>query len=346
MIERAQPRASANVRATEGGNYFTTPKDDVDFFSSGCKTFDLALGGGWAERRIANIIGDKSTGKTLLCIEAMTNFAIKYPMKGRQGRIRYRETEAAFNEKYAEALGLPLNRVDFGGDAPMETVEDLFEELEHRCKIAKHPELMIVDSLDALSSRAERERGIDEGSYGGEKAKKMSELFRRQAAAMADKNITMIIVSQVRDKINVKFGRKWTRSGGRALDFYASQVPVLAQIGKVPRTIGGITRTIGIQIKAILDKNKVGLAFREAEFDIMFGFGIDDFKSCMEFLKKVKHEQDALDNMKPESFNQFMRTASDEDYHRNMARIHAAVEHRWYEVERSFLPKRSKYRGV
>jgi RecA/RadA recombinase len=66
----------------EKESYFARPKTDMDFIASGCKVFDLALGGGWAERRIANVVGDKSTGKTLLAIEASANFASKYP-KGR-----------------------------------------------------------------------------------------------------------------------------------------------------------------------------------------------------------------------------------------------------------------------
>jgi predicted ATP-dependent serine protease len=55
---------------SEGGNYFAHPKTKLKFIPSGCKLLDLALGGGWARGRVANIVGDKSTGKTLLCIEA------------------------------------------------------------------------------------------------------------------------------------------------------------------------------------------------------------------------------------------------------------------------------------
>jgi len=86
-----------------GGSYFATPKQDVSFISTGCRVLDLALGGGWAERRIANIVGDKSVGKTLLMIEASANFARKYD----DGKIYYRECEAAFQPLYVAELGLP-----------------------------------------------------------------------------------------------------------------------------------------------------------------------------------------------------------------------------------------------
>jgi recombination protein RecA len=305
---------------TKHSQYFA--KDDtVHFFSSGCKVLDLALGGGWAEQRVSNVVGDKSTGKTLLAIEAATNFAIKYP----KGRIRYRETEAAFQPKYAQLLGMPMKQVDFG-NGMINTVEELFNDLSKCAKGAKQPELFIVDSLDALSSTAEAERDIDAGSYGGEKAKKMSELFRRLIRAMSDR-ITMMVISQVRDKIGVTFGRKTTRTGGRALDFYSSQVLYLAQVGRVVKTIDKIKRPTGVKVLAKVDKLKVGLPFREAEFNIMFGYGIDDRKACLDWLQEVGakgeplKEDDSTDTM------------------------HARVEKRWLEIENSFLPKHSKYNG-
>ena len=126
MVERATRATRAKDRAANGGggNYFLAPKTDVAFVSSGCHLLNLALGGGWAENRIANIVGDKSSGKTLLAIEACSNFAIKH----KKGKIRYRECEAAFSNDYARAIGMPVERVDFGAD-PIDTVEDLFEDL-------------------------------------------------------------------------------------------------------------------------------------------------------------------------------------------------------------------------
>src|SRR4029077_5465548 len=240
---------------------------------------DLALGGGWAERRIANIVGDKSTGKTLLCIEASANFAVKYP----KSKIRYRECESAFQRGYAAALGLPLAQVDFG-DEQLQTVEDFFADISAVAKGAKRPELYIVDSLDALSDKAELGRDIEEGSYGSQKAKKLSEMFRRTVRDLASSNVTMIIVSQVRDKIGQSYGRQSSRSGGRALDFYASQVVWLSQLGRLTRTISKIKRPVGIKLKAQLDKNKIALPFREAEFSLVFGWGIDDTRACLDFL--------------------------------------------------------------
>lgn len=317
----------------------TVPQSDVTFISSGCKVLDLALGGGWAEGRVANIVGDKSTGKTLLCIEAAANFVKKYP----KGKVRYREAESAFDESYASALGFPMDNVDFG--EPVDTIEDVFEDLNKVADKAKAPELYILDSLDALSDRAEMARDMDEGTYGTGKAKQLSQLFRRVVRKLEDKQITFIVVSQVRDNIGATFmQKKTTRSGGRALDFYASQVVFLAQLGQLKRTINGMTRSTGVSIRAKLEKNKIGLPFRQAEFDIMFSYGIDDLAASIKFLEEAKRLNVlglTKDGVKP--YLKKVNAYSDHDYRDTVTRIGRKVEQVWWDVEKSFLPERRKY---
>ena len=301
-----------------GGNYFSSPKTDIQFIPSGCKILDLALGGGgWARRRIANIIGNFSSGKSLLVIEASTNFVLSE----KKGIVRYRESESAFDREYAKALGFPLDKVDFGD--PMDTVEDLFEDLEKVIKGAKGPELYIIDSLDALSDRAEMGRAMDEGSYGAAKAKMMSQLFRRTTSQMADKDITLIVVSQIRDKIGVTYGKKTTRSGGRALDFYASQALWLTKVDKITKEIDKNKYVVGIEVEGVVEKNKIGSPHRKAVFPILFGFVIDDHAACRDYWKSMTGEIVKKDLP--------------------LAELHRMVEEHWWEVQRRLLPTESKY---
>ena len=336
MVERRK-----STRTSEGaGNYFAGPNTSVEFVRSGCKVLDLALGGGWAEGRIANIVGDKSTGKTLQCIEAAANFVAKYE----DGEIKYREIEAAFDPGYAAELGMPLDRVDFGKEQ-LNTVEDVFEDLGHVIEKADHPILYVVDSLDALSDRAEMVRGMDEGTYGAEKAKKMGQLFRRLVRPLEKSKITVLIVSQVRSKIGISFGRSTTRSGGRALDFYASQVLYLSHLGIMHKTIGGVKRPYGIEVRAKVDKNKIGMPFREAQYPILFGFGIDDAAACINYLIEAK-ALDRVDLSSKEAAIKYLsrlNKVDDDEYRRELKKLRRAVQSRWYEVENSFLPKRRKY---
>src|SRR5215813_4004785 len=91
------------------GHYFSRRSNSIEFIPSGAAVLDCTLGGGWPLSRISNIVGDESTGKTLMAIEACANFAQMYE----KVNIYYRESESAFDEPYAEALGMPVDRVQF-----------------------------------------------------------------------------------------------------------------------------------------------------------------------------------------------------------------------------------------
>lgn len=335
------------------GSYFTGKKD-VALFSSGCTVLDEALGGGFPEGRMSNIIGFQASGKSLLAVEALANFKAKHA----KGQIFYVESESAFDKGYAEALGIPIESVvfasdnDLGVDDATETVEGLFEYIniitEDNMK-AKVPTLIIVDSLDAFSDREEKARDIDKGSFGANKAKKMSELFRRNVTAFERACITLIIVSQVRDNIGVTFGKKTTRSGGRALDFYASIIMELVEVGKIKKVSREVERVIGVKVKCKITKNKVGLPFREAAYPIYFGYGIDDVAACATWLKTVKcfpfKELGVKDTaIGMNSFINKTRDLQDNTEHKRVTDLLiATVRTEWRKIEEGFLPKRRKY---
>lgn len=333
-------RQERKVKQSTGGNYFSNPKTDLDFFSSGCTTLDLAMGGGWCMDRIGNIIGDAATGKTLLAIEACANFNLAYP----RAKIRYRETERAFDDGYATALGFPTEKVDRGGDE-LETVEQLFEDLDAIANGAKGPELVIVDSLDSLSDSAELVRAITEGTYGAKKAQLMSQLFRRLNGKMSRKHVTVIFVSQVRDNLNA-FGPalKWSVSGGKALHFYSSQRVVLANAGRITQTVLGQKRAIGIKVVAKLHKNKVSLPYREAAFPIRFSYGIDDAQACVDFLAETKRLKEV--DIRPDEvkgFLNYLLTRPREERDHEMDLIRESVQKTWYEIEAKTVTPHSKY---
>ena len=255
MRERLDTKpAPGKVPAKRAGAAKGTPAP-VTFLPSGCTTLDCALGGGWAERRVVNIVGDKSSGKTLLVFEAAANFLIN--MEG--GRVQYDECESAFDPRYLANLGVPIDRINFA--ERLNTVEDMFDSLNDSIK-RKVPTLEIVDSLDALSDKAEMDREFGDATYGTGKARDLSKLFRMLVRDMERSHLTLMIVSQVRSRIGMSFGRQTTRAGGRALDFYASQVVYLQHTSTINRTINNVKRPVSYDITAKVDKNKVGPPLR------------------------------------------------------------------------------------
>lgn len=330
------PRA---VTPDDGGLYFPA-KADVETFSSGCSLLDCVIGGGWPIGRIANIVGDKSTGKTLLAIEACANFMRKYP----DGTITYAEVEAAFDQSYASALGLP-DKIRF--PANIFTVEDVFQDLEKRVERALktgRPALYIIDSLDALSDKAELGREIDAGSYNTQKAAKVGQLFRRLVQRIKGSRMTVIFISQERDLIGVTFGKKSTRSGGRAMDFYASQVLWLAHIGRIKKTRKGVDRVIGIKVRAKCEKNKIAMPFRECDFPILFSFGVEDVVAGTDWLIKVGKAREVFPTTKEaKRFLLEVQRLDVKEYNMYRRKIARAVRSSWDLIERDFTPKRRKY---
>jgi recombination protein RecA len=319
-----------------------TEYEPAKFISSGSTLLDLVLGGGWAQGRVSNIVGDKSTGKTLLAIEATANFK----RKSRLDRIRYGEAEAAFDRDYAQTMGLPK---DISLSEEMRTVEDFHKDLDSFMTGLKgtDPALYVLDSLDSLTDDAELERELGDATYGTAKAKLMSEFFRRSTRSMASKNCSLMVISQIRDKIGVTFGETKTRGGGKALDFYCSQIIWLAEIGKLKRTYQGIDRVVGLTILAKCKKNKVGPAYRDAEIDLIFGYGIDDDISMLKWLKKAKVDISRISNHTAEQWPLMIADARRRQDRASMQQLNrilrGAVVDRWLEVDQHLAPPCSKY---
>lgn len=351
MVERrrlSDANAVPRTAKKAGGKYFPQQGTPLEFIPSGCTLLDCVLTGGlgaWPLGRFANIVGDKSTGKTLLAIEACANFARMYP----KGRIRYRESEAAFDASYAQSIGLPLDRVDFGPEGTeslWNTIEDIFEDLNACLDVAEkedEPSLYIIDSLDALTSRAALKRDVDKGSYGLEKPKITNMIFQQLVRRMRRTRMCLIIVSQVRTKIGVVFGEKYRRAGGDALDFYASLILWLSHLKTLHREINGIKRTTAIHVKARCKKNKVTAPFRDCDFTIRFGYGVDDLDCCLRWLKEVDLLGEKLGAADPDKLLKTASKMSDDDYVKFSKKVSDAVKEAWAEVESRFQPKRKKY---
>jgi recombination protein RecA len=326
----------------------------ITFFSSGSTLLDLALGGGWALGRVFNIVGDKSTGKTLLAIEGFANFKLKFP----KGRMRYAEAESAFDTVFAEQLGFPSD-VERPDDM-LHTVEEFIVDLHKFIDAGEGPCLYVLDSLDALSDEAEVkkfDKGIKQkiqdeetgeetkqkGSYGVAKAKKMSEMFRLLCQDIGEVDCSLGIISQIRDKIGVMFGETKTRSGGHALDFYGSQVLWLSETGKIERTAMGQKRVTGVDIHSKVKKNKVAFPFREADYSIIFGYGIDDEVSILDWMKEIKaippetykQNKDKLERLREKREYTEIKTLRES--------LVADSTNLWKEIEKRLMPPIRKY---
>jgi recombination protein RecA len=262
------------------------------FVSSGSDMLNLALTGdidrGYPIGRIINICGDKSTGKSLAVVELCNILFYQEHKKNKKSiKIIYDDSEFAFDFDLAEQFNVPIDFIEWKNSR---TVEEFHKNLYKTMKDKDKYDviLYVIDSLDALSDEAEQDRMkkfIDtdkkEGSFGAQKAKYLSEFFRMAAGDISNTNCILMIVSQIRDKLGVMFGEKYSRSGGRALDFYASQVIWLKDKGQIVEGKHKISQ--GVTIEANIKKNKVAPPRRKVEFNIIYGYGIDNITSLIDF---------------------------------------------------------------
>ena len=282
------PSLSRQVKRNISKPVEVEPENKGNFdivISTGSTLLDLAIsgkrirGGGLPGGVFVEVSGPSQSGKTALLCE------IAGAVNRKGGEFQFYDPEARLDYEFASIFGMSIEPEKY---FMPDTVTEVFKNVRAwEPKSKQKVNGVFADSLTALSTDLEMENE-DGDKMGGRRAKEFSEQLRKTCRIIKRDNLLMVCTNQLRQTMST-YGAKWTQSCGEAIKFYSSirlEVSKKADISKEVSFRGTkITQVIGIESEIYVSKT-VGVPYTRAPLIIIYGYGIDDVRANLQYVKK------------------------------------------------------------
>lgn len=234
--------------------------DKFDLFITPFPQLNTAIGGGIPSRKIVEISGSYSVGKSTLALQLVAAY------QKQNKPTLYCDSEFSFTTEYAKIMGVDCKELDLIQEQYAETCLDQLEAWATKHKNG----LIVLDSIGSLLPKEEAEKGA-EGRSIGLQARLIGSFTRRVVPILALKNHTLIVLNHTFTDLN---SGKLKTSGGAKLEYAKSiWLTLKRSYGKAPkRGSDGLKSVIFIEIEC--RKNKVApTEGMKAEIELAQGNG-------------------------------------------------------------------------
>lgn len=304
--------------------------------STGSTLLDLVISGGRIKYGglpsgiIVEIFGPENSGKTALLSQ------IAGAIQRLNGEVEYNDTEDRFDTNYASLFGMNANEATIYTNNSIRETFKRIREWEPSGSING----AFIDSLANL------DEPDTEGGYSAmRRAAVFTEEIRRTAAIIKNKNIIIVCSNQLRDKKNVMGFGETTRAAGssrQALHQFSLRLKIKSvEELKETKTINGkkIRKTVGQKLRIKVIKSSIDEAYREATVTITFGYGIDDIRDNLEYIKYINGKYPIM--LDCSTLPKCIEYVESNDLEK---KIKKQVMNIWNEVEKKFKPNRKRKR--
>lgn len=241
-----------------------------EIIPTGSVGLNRALGvGGWPRGRLIEVYGEAGSGTTTLALHAVKE------CQKQGGVVAYIDAEHALDLTYARNIGVEVGKILL---SQPDTGEQGLEILNIVARSGA-VDLIVVDSVAALTPQAELEGEMDD-AHVGLQARLVSQALRKLVGVIAKTSTTVLFLNKQRLESGSMIDSSIT-PGGNALKFFASVRVGLHHIGGV-----GEDR---ISVRAEVVKNKVAPPSQEAEFEIQYGQGIYNVAEWLDWGVEAGH---------------------------------------------------------